>query len=135
GGGYGCGWRGGTWGFLLVPAVRAALRRDGLGGTADAQVPKPWWYPPDRPDTRAARVLGLMATLSLVLGYVGVLLSQTMTFAADEFGAGTAAQGNALAAVRIGGVLAIGLAALADRRGRRRILVAALLTSIAATVC
>src|SRR5262249_27863611 len=36
-------------------------------------------------------------------------------------------------AVRSGGVLGIGLAALADRRGRRRILLAALLTSIAAT--
>ena len=47
-----------------------------------------------------------------MVGYHGTLLTQTMTFAADEFGAGTAAQGDALAAVRIGGVIAIGLGAV-----------------------
>ena len=57
----------------------------------------PWWYPPQRPDARGATVLGLLATLSLVVGYHGTLLSRTMTFAADEFGAGSAAQGDALA--------------------------------------
>jgi MFS family permease len=79
-------------------------------------------------------VLGLLATLSLVVGYHGTLLSRTMTFAADEFGAGSAAQGDALAAARIGGVLAVGLGALADRRGRRLILSLALFTCIGATV-
>ena len=88
--------------------------------------------PTPAPDARAATVLGLLATLSLVVGYHGTLLSRTMTFAADEFGAGSAAQGDALAAARIGGVLAVGLGALADRRGRRLILSAALFICIGA---
>ena len=108
--------------------MRAALRRPRTDGRL------PWWYPPQRPDARAATVLGLLATLSLVVGYHGTLLSRTMTFAADEFGAGSAAQGDALAAARIGGVLAVGLGALADRRGRRLILSAALFICIGATV-
>jgi MFS family permease len=124
----------GTWRLLLTPAVRLALRRRRPpAGEAEARR-VPWWYPPARPDARAARVLGLLATLSLVLGYLGSLLRQTMTFAADEFGAGTAAQGNAFAAVRFGGLLAIALGALADRRGRRLALSLALGASIASTV-
>src|SRR5690606_23184698 len=62
------------------------------------------------------------------------LLTPPMPFAADEFGADTAAQGDAFAAVRLGGILAVALGAAADRRGRRRILTLALLVSAAATV-
>jgi MFS family permease len=118
----------GTWPFLINWPMRSALRHPRSDGRL------PWWYPPQRPDARGATVLGLLATLSLVVGYHGTLLSRTMTFAADEFGAGSAAQGDALAAARIGGVLAIGLGALADRRGRRLILSLALFTCIGSTV-
>jgi MFS family permease len=116
----------GTWPFLMNHVFRAGLKR-GSGRL-------PWWFPPQRPDARAATVLGLLATLSLVVGYHGTLLTQTMTFAADEFGAGTAAQGNAFAAVRVGGLIAIALGASADRRGRRLILTLSLLGCVAATV-
>jgi MFS family permease len=118
----------GAWAFLLNRPVGAALRRPRRDGRL------PWWYPPQRPDARSATVLGLLAALSLIVGYHGTLLTQTMTFAADEFGVGTAAQGDALAAVRIGGVIAVGLGALADRRGRRVILSLSLLGCIASTV-
>jgi len=122
-----------TWPFLLNPAVRSALRRPPPAPTGGRRR-LPWWYPPQRPDARAATILGLLATLSLVVGYQGTLLTQTMTFAADEFGAGTGAQGNALAAVRLGGILAIALGAMADRRGRRLILTVSLLVCIVSTV-
>jgi MFS family permease len=118
----------GAWPFLMNRPVRAALRNP----RADGRLP--WWYPPQRPDARAAGVLGLLATLSLIVGYQGTLLTQTMTFAADEFGAGTEAQGDAFAAVRVGGVIAIALGALADRRGRRLVLSLSLLTCIGSTV-
>ena len=78
----------GTWRFLMHLPVRRALRHRRDDGKL------PWWYPPQRPDARAATVLGLLATLSLVVGYHGTLLGRTMTFAADEFGAGSAAQGD-----------------------------------------
>jgi MFS family permease len=116
----------GTWPFLMNPVFRATLK------SSSGRLP--WWFPPQRPDARAAGVLGLLATLSLVVGYHGTLLTQTMTFAADEFGAGTAAQGNAFAAVRVGGLIAIVLGAWADRRGRRAILTVSLLTCIGSTV-
>jgi putative MFS transporter len=118
----------GTWPFLMNRPFRAALRRPRPDGKL------PWWYPPQRPDARGATVLGLLATLSLIVGYHGTLLTQTMTFAADEFGADTAAQGDAFAAVRVGGIIAVGLGALADRRGRRLILSLSLLACIASTV-
>jgi MFS family permease len=118
----------GTWPFLLTWPFRRALRHPRTDGRL------PWWYPPQRPDARGATVLGLLATLSLIVGYHGTLLTQTMTFAADEFGAGSAAQGDALASVRVGGALAIALGALADRRGRRLVLSLALLVCIGSTV-
>jgi MFS family permease len=113
---------------LVNPAMRRALRHPRDDGKL------PWWFPPERPDEQGAMVLGLLATLSLIVGYHGTLLGQTMTFVADEFGDSTTAQGVALSAVRIGGLMAIGLGALADRRGRRRLLLAALLLAIGATV-
>ena len=118
----------GTWPFLLNRPIAAALRRPRPSGKL------PWWFPPQRPDARGATVLGLLATLSLIVGYHGTLLTQTMTFAADEFGASTASQGDAFAVVRIGGVIAVALGALADRRGRRIILSVSLLVCIGATV-
>src|SRR5690606_19453122 len=92
---------------------------------------QPWWAPPDRLDARAARVMGLLALLALVGGYLGTLISQTLTFAAEEFGAGDTAQGATLAAVRIGVLLALVITALSDRRGRRALLVG---TAIAAVL-
>src|SRR5918995_1141533 len=118
----------GTWPFLMNHPIRGALRRPRTDGRL------PWWYPPQRPDARAATVLGLLATLSLVVGYHGTLLTQTMSFAADEFGADTPARGAALGAARVGGLRAILLGALADRRGRRLLLNASLLGCITATV-
>lgn len=93
----------------------------------------PWWAPPDRPDAEAASVLGLLCTMSVVGGYLGTLITQTITFAADEFGAGERAEGTALAAVRFGILIALVMTALADRRGRRQIIVACAGVSIVAT--
>jgi MFS family permease len=83
----------------------------------------PWWAPPDRLDARSSRVLALLCMLSIITGYLGSLISQTLTFAADEFDVGTDSQGEVLAAVRLGAVLTLGIIALADRRGRRIVLV------------
>jgi hypothetical protein len=118
----------GTWRFLLNRVMAYTLVRPGRPGRT------PWWAPPQRPDARAASVVGLLAALAMVVAYHGTLLGQTMTFAADEFGVGNTAQGVALSAARIGGVLAITLTALGDRVGRRRMLLVALLVCIGSTV-
>lgn len=95
-------------------------------------VAKPWWLPPDQLDVRAATALASLAALAVFTGGGGVLLSQTLTFAADEFGSRARDQGFALAAARADVVVALALLAAADRKGRRwALLVAAVVTCIA----
>jgi MFS family permease len=109
------------FGFLFVPGVRRALRRV---PTRDRH--QPWWAPPDRLDERAAGILGVLAAASLVAGYLGTVLTQTITYAVDDFDvSGDRAQGTALATVRIGIALALVLVAVADRKGRRLVLLVA----------
>ena len=106
-----------VWAWLFHFPVRSALRRrqDSYGY---------WWAPPDRLDARCATVLGLLCTVQVVDGYLGTVLTQTLTFAADEFGHGNTAQGLVLAGVRVGVLIALVTVALADRHGRRRLLLA-----------
>lgn len=107
------------FGWLFTLPVRHALGRLAPPGH------QPWWAPPERLDARAASVLGVLAAASVVAGYLGTLLTQTITFAATEFGlVGAQPQGNALAAVRLGILAALALVTLADRRGRRPVLLA-----------
>lgn len=107
------------WGWLFRFPVRRQLTR--MAPHAGV----PWWAPPDRLDARSARTLSALCALSVVVGYLGTVLTQTITFAAEEFGADKGAQGLALAAVRADVVVALVLVALADRRGRRRVLLLA----------
>ncbi len=83
----------------------------------------PWWSPPDRLDACAARVIALLCSLAVLAGYLGSLVSQTISPAADEFGASNNAQGIVLAITRVGVVVAVAITFLADRRGRRPMLV------------
>ena len=106
-----------VWAWLFHFPVRHALRhRKDVYGY--------WWAPPDRIDARASTVLGLLCTVQVLDGYLGTVLSQTLTFAADEFGHGNTAQGIVLAVVRVGVLVALASVALADRHGRRRLLLA-----------
>ena len=81
-----------------------------------------WWMPSQRLDERSGHVLGVLCLMSLVTGYLGVLLSQTLTFVADEFNADKGTQGIVLSAVRLGIPLAFGVTFLADRLGRQPLL-------------
>lgn len=85
----------------------------------------PWWAPPEPLDARASAAIASLAALSLVLGYLNTLFTQTIAFAGEEFGAGDSAQGVAGSFVRLGGLLALVIVALADRRGRRTTLLTA----------
>ena len=118
----------GIWGVLFTPPMRGMLAR------RPAEASNPWWAPPDRLDARAARVLTILTILSLALGYLGTLLTQTITFAVDEFGASNSAQGDTLAAVRIGILLAVVITSAADRRGRRKALLFSALGSCVLTI-
>jgi len=101
--------------FMWLP-VRNELRR------LVAAPAGPWWGPPQRIGLRAAGALDALAAAAFILGYLSTLLTQTFTYAAQEFGADHRAQGVALAAVRADVVISFALVAMADRRGRRSLL-------------
>jgi MFS family permease len=108
-----------AWVFLLP--VRHEVRKQVRGQSSGT----PWWAPADRLDARSATVLGTLCAISLFDGYLGTLITQTMTYVADGFRIeGDRSQGVALAVVRIAIFLALPLVALADRRGRRDVLLA-----------
>ena len=113
------------WWLFHFPVKRAIANRQDHYGY--------WWAPPDRLDRRAATVLGLLCTVQVIDGYLGTVLTQTLTFAADEFGHGNTAQGIVLAVVRAGVLIALVTVAAADRRGRRELLVTAGMWSCAFT--
>lgn len=112
--------------FLFLPVIRRQLRRPKtmIGPQDPPSGTQPWWAPPDRFDQRTSTVLALLCVLALMGGYLGTLITQTITFAADSFDADEAAQGLTLALVRIGVLLALVITALSDRRGRRVLLLA-----------
>ena len=117
------------FGFLFAPLVRRSLQSRGTTGNV------PWWAPPDRLDARASTALGVLCAVALIVGYLNTLLTQTIAFAADEFGSSDRAQGVSLAIVRCGVVLALIIGGMADRQGRRRLILALAVASpiVAAT--
>jgi MFS family permease len=102
------------WWFFGIP-IRFAFHRPPWKGPA-------WWMPNDRFDRRATTVLATLSAVAVLSGYLNTLFSQTATFAADEFHATNTAQGVTGGIVRVGGLLALVIAASADRRGRRKVL-------------
>ena len=113
------------WGVLFRWIVaRTMLRRDATVATdPEAMAEAPWWSPPDRLDARASRMVARLCTLSMITGYLGTVITQTITFAADQFDASKSAQGTTLAAARSGVLLSLMLMVIADRRGRQRLMV------------
>jgi MFS family permease len=116
-------------GWLIRAPVRKELCRVGPARVA------PWWGPPDALDQGAWAAIAALLTIAIVLGYLGTLLTQTITYAVKEFHLGTGPEGVALAVVRGDIVIALALVALADRRGRRRVvligaIVACVLTAL-----
>lgn len=93
----------------------------------------PWWAPPVRLPRRAAVVLATLCLLTIVVGYLTDLLADTMTYAGGDFHVGKRGQGIALGVVEAGAVGALFLLYVADRRGRRPVLVATLVASAVAS--
>ena len=103
------------FGWLFALPVRSVLARRISA--------KGWWTPPDHLDAIQARVIGLLAAASMSAAFVNTIFTQTVGFAADDFGISETTKGDAGSIVRAGIVLALPAAVLADRVGRRRVLV------------
>ena len=105
-----------VWRVVFTPLVRRAVFRP-ASRRADL-----WWLTPDRLEAPVARTLARLCVLSWVTGYLGTLLTQTNTFAKAQFGVSDTAMGTMLASVRVAALAALVVVALADRRGRRPVL-------------
>jgi MFS family permease len=103
------------FGWLFGPPVRGVLAR--------RLSHRGWWAPPDRLDVTQVLVLGLLAAASMSAAFVNTVFTQTANFAADDFGVGDTGIGIGGAAVRAGIILALPAAVVADRLGRRRVIV------------
>ncbi len=106
------------FGWLFAVPVRRTLRA--RPPTAGHQ---PWWSPPDRLEPRQAALLGLLAAASMASAFTNTLFTQTVNYAAKDFGVSNTGQGIAGVVVRFGVVFALPIAFLADRVGRRRMIV------------
>lgn len=107
-------------GWLLAIPYRKVLGRLG------APTRHPWWAPPEPISPRAAAVLGALSALAAVAAYPGVLIGQTIEFAREELGFSASSQSFALAAVRGDFIVALGVVAVADRKGRRMVTLGAI---------
>jgi MFS family permease len=104
------------FGWLFHWPVRRVLARSGSH--------ERWWAPPDRLDPTQVLVIGLLAAASMSAAFVNTLFTQTVNFAADDFGISDTGIGVAGAIVRTGILIALPAAVIADRIGRRRVIVA-----------
>ncbi|MEP7202681.1 MAG: MFS transporter [Ilumatobacteraceae bacterium] len=107
------------FGWLFALPVRGTLRQRRHDNAV------PWWAPPDRLTPRNAATLGLLAAASIAAAFANTLFTQTASFAAAGFGMDERAQGVGGVIVRLGVVIAIPFAILADRRGRRQMIIVA----------
>jgi MFS family permease len=113
------------FGWLFALPIRWAIARRGHdpAGGRPLTHRTPAWAPPDRLTPRQLNVLGLLAASSMASAFINTLFTQTVEFAADDFGVGDSGIGIAGAVVRAGIVFVLPVAVLADRIGRRSVIV------------
>ncbi len=111
------------WSWLLALPLRFSLGRVERSQAGDGPVRTrlPWWAPPQRLDRRQAVVLATLAALVSVQGYLAALLPETLTYAASEMHIGTFGQGAVFASVELSALPALLALVVADRRGRRMV--------------
>ena len=118
----------GLFGAIVRRPLASEMRR-----LPDGAPHWPRWLPPERVGARTSHMLALLCGLAFMVGYSTAATAQTITFAVDDFGVSDAAQGTALGVVRIGVVMSLVLLAIADRSGRRRVLLGVVVTACLAT--
>ena len=108
------------FGFLFRLPVRHALRnrRD--------KTLMPFWAPPDHMGMRATHIFATLCAIAVLSGFLSNAPAETHTYAADEFDVDQLSQGFLGALIRVGTLLAIGFAVLADRHGRKKVLTLAI---------
>jgi MFS family permease len=130
------------WAFagVVKSSVKRELRR--IAATLDARAagneeppePKrPWWAPPV---AMTADQVRMIATISIILAFVEygqALLTQTVDYLATTYEASNAQLGVVTATTRVGNLIVLAGGLLADRLGRRRLLLAAVTIVLVST--
>ncbi len=101
------------WWPYLLPPIKKAL------ADPDRAPRRRWWWPTEVVTADTARLIAALATIGTMAGYLGVIIGQTLTFAAKDFGVDDQVQGFTLGIVRIGVVISFVFLRWADRIGRR----------------
>lgn len=123
------------FGWIFGPLIRRSIRRglvhigDALEARALGRQPpppprRPLWAPPDRMTRDQTRAIATICAALAVAGYAGSLFTQAVDFIAGTYGATDADLGVVLATTRAGTLVGILGSVLADRRGRRRVILA-----------
>ena len=73
-------------------------------------------------DRRVAHDIGILALIAVALGYLAALVSQTNTYIRTDFDLSKGEMGSVLAWIRMAGLVAFPVAWMADRVGRRPLL-------------
>ncbi|MGH1493335.1 MAG: MFS transporter [Acidimicrobiales bacterium] len=89
-----------------------------------------WWWPREVVTAETATLIAHLGTIGMMAGFMGVLIGQTITFAARDFGVAVDAQANTLAAVRVGVLLSFFFLRRADSAGRRPLILRFAFTAI-----
>ena len=110
----------------------ASLRAALAGDPAPAPPRRPGLAPPAAFDQRQAVLLATVCAITAVATYGGSLLSQNVDYVGQAFGASDRALGGMLALSRTGILIALVASALADRKGRRQLLLITLVGVCAA---
>jgi AAHS family benzoate transporter-like MFS transporter len=118
------------FGLLWAPWVARRARQVERAADAGKPLPAdtPWWAPPEPLTARASEALAALCLITMLWSYGGgtlSLLSLTLPYAADTYSIDNAGLATGLAVVRAGVLLALILGPLADRFGRRRLVIAA----------
>ena len=107
-----------------------ALSAEATGAPPPPEPKRPAWAPPDHWDAAQSLAVGTIAFLLAIAGYCSGLFSQNADYVAKTFHATDAQLGVLLAITRVGNLLVLVGGVLADRAGRRKLL----LWSVAITV-
>ena len=118
------------FGFLWAPWVAQRARQVERAADAGDSLPDdtPWWAPPEPISARASETLAALCLISLLWSYGGgtlSLLSLTLPYAADVYSVDNSELATGLAVARAGVLLALVFGPLADRFGRRRLVIGA----------
>lgn len=118
------------FGFLWAPLIVRRARRVEAAADAGRPLPRgtPWWAPPAPLGAAVSEALAALCLISLLWSYGGgtlSLLSLTLPYASDAYSVGDSTLATGLAVVRAGVLLALVLGPLADRWGRRRLVIGA----------